>query len=142
ITFWDVLFIFNNYIAKDNGWSYIEKVIQRFLANSRETINTINKNIVIRELNKYAPSTMNFESLISFFLRKSNDDSIDLSFIMNQLLILENSFKEYLDMITYDNLEYKSKAQLTYQKVTTKFDSASIISFNYTRPPLVGTFSQ
>ena len=85
---------------------------------------------------------MSFEILIVFFLRKLNIDSIDLGFLFDQLVKLEDSFRHYLSFTISNSFKYEAIAQRTFEKLTKNHDSISIISFNYTNPPLKSFYSR
>lgn len=140
---WDYLFMLNSeqVNAEDILWSDVEKDILNTLMDV-DSIELIEILHIYINSKKYRRENR-LITMEQFFLEQNYDDIYD--FLLKELNLFENSFKEYLIVQTSENKSrYQSKAHelfksIVYEKTPKNAniitsDEFYVINFNYTRP--------
>ncbi|MEC9485519.1 MAG: AbiH family protein [Candidatus Izemoplasma sp.] len=134
ITFWDLVFMYENILKRNDGWSYIEEIISKYLSENLVTINSIRN---YKESNK-----LNYLiSLLGYLFESKEMSFTPLAFnqwLLKQLNLLEADFATYVRKEVESNEMYPIKADGLFTRLISNYQDSrtanTIINFNYTKP--------
>ena len=160
LTFWDYILSYKFLDENDPNWSNVEAIIQSFptkyidsLFNLKDGFTNVGLGSDIIDICKYKgidskdkDKTVFYLYIMSYVFQLTltkRDEIID--FLLSQLHLFENKFKEYLDIQINnqdynENRSYQKKAKEILNKLS-HGEPFNILSFNYTIPTALDNYN-
>lgn len=141
-SFWDIVFILERTSLTNDNWYSIENMIQDYIVNDKVTLSKLKpqKNeLVSSKSNDDTSLVLTIGSILLEYKQLQFSQVGFNAWLQGQLLIIEESFKDYLNITLNDIPFYNNKAQQLFYRLISKDvnEVPAIISFNYTTPQLV-----